>query len=83
MGPLEAISKMHKYYADRAEGRRKREREGLKDLLERAKEWERNASPEEKAAMGKAQRESWIRAFTTPCEHGILDFEQCAHCRPL
>jgi len=29
----------------------------------------------------KAQRQSWVRAFTTPCEHGELDFEQCPECR--
>lgn len=27
-----------------------------------------------------AQRQSWLRAFTTPCEHGELDFEQCPEC---
>lgn len=27
------------------------------------------------------QRASWVRAFTTPCEHGVLDFEQCPDCR--
>ncbi len=27
-----------------------------------------------------AQRRSWERAFTTGCEHGVLDFEQCEHC---
>ncbi len=27
------------------------------------------------------QRRSWVRAFTTPCEHGELDFEQCGKCR--
>lgn len=29
------------------------------------------------------QRESWVRAMTTPCEHGELDFEQCPECRSL
>lgn len=29
----------------------------------------------------EAQRQSWVRAFTTPCEHGELDFEQCPQCR--
>ena len=28
-----------------------------------------------------AQRESWIRGMTTPCEHGVLDFETCPQCR--
>ncbi|MGX1096558.1 hypothetical protein [Amorphus sp. MBR-141] len=27
------------------------------------------------------QRASWVRAFTTPCEHGELDWEQCGPCR--
>lgn len=27
-----------------------------------------------------AQRQSFIRAMTTPCEHGVLDFEQCPDC---
>lgn len=29
----------------------------------------------------EAQRQSFVRAMTTPCEHGVLDFEQCAECR--
>jgi len=36
---------------------------------------------EQRAAMWKAQRESYIRGMTTPCEHGVLDFEQCGDCR--
>lgn len=32
-------------------------------------------------AMMRAQRESFIRCMTTPCEHGKLDFEQCGACR--
>jgi hypothetical protein len=38
-------------------------------------------SPEAKAEMWRKQRESFIRAMTTPCEHGVLDFEQCPQCR--
>ena len=30
----------------------------------------------------EAQRQSWVRGMTTPCEHGELDFEQCPQCRP-
>ena len=26
------------------------------------------------------QRKSFIRGMTTPCEHGVLDFEQCPQC---
>jgi hypothetical protein len=41
--------------------------------------------PEERAELERrerqAQRESWIRGMTTPCEHGVLDFEQCGECR--
>lgn len=29
----------------------------------------------------QAQRESWVRGMTTPCEHGRLDYEQCPECR--
>ena len=29
----------------------------------------------------EAQRQSWVRGMTTPCEHGELDFEQCPQCR--
>lgn len=28
-----------------------------------------------------AQRQSFVRGMTTPCEHGVLDFEQCPDCR--
>lgn len=28
----------------------------------------------------EAQRQSFIRGMTTPCEHGELDFEQCPQC---
>lgn len=28
----------------------------------------------------EAQRQSWVRGMTTPCEHGELDFEQCPGC---
>jgi hypothetical protein len=38
-------------------------------------------TPEQQADMWRKQRESWVRAFTTPCEHGELDFEQCPECR--
>lgn len=38
-------------------------------------------SPEDQAAHWDAQRKSFVRAMTTPCEHGVLDFETCPHCR--
>ncbi len=28
----------------------------------------------------EAQRQSWVRGMTTPCEHGELDFEQRPKC---
>lgn len=37
-------------------------------------------TPEEKAEVDRKQRESWIRAFG-PCDHGVLDFEECPQCR--
>ena len=53
----------------------------LKEALKRANERYDAMTPDEQAAMWKAQRESWVRAFTTPCEHGHLDWETCPHCR--
>ena len=38
-------------------------------------------SPEDQAAHRAKQRASFIRGMTTPCEHGVLDFEQCGDCR--
>jgi hypothetical protein len=57
------------------------ERPDLDELLRRSVEAVKAMSPEERAAMHEAQRQSWVRAFTTPCEHGELDFEQCGDCR--
>lgn len=37
--------------------------------------------PEKQAELRDAQRQSFVRAFTTGCEHGVLDFEQCPACR--
>ena len=39
--------------------------------------------PADKLMHDALQRASFIRAFTTPCEHGELDFEQCPQCRAL
>lgn len=44
-------------------------------LIERARN--HVMTPAEK----QAQRDSFVRGMTTPCEHGALDFEQCAECR--
>lgn len=38
------------------------EREELKKLLEDAGNWWRNATPQEREEMIRAQRESWVRA---------------------
>lgn len=46
----------------------------LEELIEFAKNYK--MTPDEI----EAQRQSWVRAFTTPCEHGELDFEQCPGC---
>lgn len=43
-------------------------------LLEKART--HKMTPEEY----QAQRESYARSLT-PCEHGVIDFEQCLECR--
>jgi len=53
----------------------------IDDLLRKANERYDAMSPEQQEAMWKAQRQSWVRAFTTPCEHGSLDWESCPKCR--
>lgn len=53
----------------------------LKKLLEDAKKSVAKMSPAEYAAMMEAQKQSFVRAMTTPCEHGMLDFEDCEKCR--
>lgn len=52
----------------------------LTDLLERAQERVAAMTPEEREEMWKAQRESFARGMG-PCEHGVLDFEDCPDCR--
>lgn len=53
----------------------------LEQLFNEARQWVESATPAQLKAMRERQRESWVRAMTTPCEHGVLDFEQCAECR--
>lgn len=53
----------------------------LQKLAEEARRRFEALSPEEQKAHRKAQSESFIRGMTTPCEHGVLDFEQCPDCR--
>lgn len=56
-------------------------RDDLEELLKKSKEAVAAMSPEEYAAMLEEQRASFVRAMTTPCEHGVLDFETCLKCR--
>jgi hypothetical protein len=53
----------------------------LEQALAEAQARYKAMTPEQKAAMWKAQRESFARGMNTPCEHGELDFEQCPDCR--
>lgn len=55
----------------------------IDDLLRRANERYDAMSPAEQDAMWKAQRESFVRGMTTPCEHGELDWETCHKCREV
>lgn len=53
----------------------------LEKLLKKAKDRVDAMSPEEHAHMMEEQKKSFVRAMTTPCEHGVLDFETCPKCR--
>lgn len=53
----------------------------LRHLMNEARRRYEALSPEQKKAHDEAQRASFVRGMTTPCEHGVLDFEQCAECR--
>lgn len=53
----------------------------LDDLLRSAVEAFKTLPPAERHRVIAAQRRSFIRGMTTPCEHGVLDFEQCGDCR--
>lgn len=50
-------------------------------LMEQAKARRAAMKDEDRSAEDAEQRKSFVRGFTTPCEHGMLDFEQCAACR--
>ena len=54
--------------------------EQLREALAKSEERFNSLTPEQRAAEMQAQRESFVRAFTTPCEHGELDFETCPKC---
>lgn len=51
----------------------------LEAALEGARHWWDNATPQQRAEMIAAQRESFIRAMG-PCEHGNYDWETCSQC---
>lgn len=53
----------------------------LKKLADAARARIEAMSPEDQAAHWEAQRRSFVRGMTTPCEHGELDYEQCPQCR--
>lgn len=53
----------------------------IDELLSQAKARVDAMTAEERAEMHRAQRESFVRAMTTPCEHGELDWETCPQCR--
>ena len=58
----------------------------IRQMMERI-EAKRAAMPaEERRELERleleAQRASWVKAMG-PCEHGVLDFEDCAECRKV
>lgn len=55
----------------------------LQEAVEAVRRRYEAMTPEQQKAMWQAQKESFVRGMTTPCEHGMLDFEQCGECRSL
>ena len=55
--------------------------ETLQGLISKANARYDAMSPEQQADMWRKQRDSFVRAMTTPCEHGELDWETCVGCR--
>jgi len=53
----------------------------IRDLALKAMDTFNKLPPAERAAHLEAQRASWVRGMITPCEHGVLDFEDCGECR--
>jgi Spy/CpxP family protein refolding chaperone len=53
----------------------------LDKLIKRALAAYQAMTPEQRQQMLEEQRKSFVRGMTTPCEHGILDFETCPKCR--
>lgn len=54
----------------------------LDELIAQAQAAYEAMTPEQQAEMWRKQKESYVRGMTTPCEHGVLDFETCPDCRP-
>lgn len=52
----------------------------LDALIASARAFYENMSPEQRAEMHEAQRQSWLRSCE-PCEHGNRDWEDCTECR--
>lgn len=55
--------------------------DGLRTLLDRAMASFNALLLADQAEHRRLQRESFVRGMTTPCEHGVLDFESCRECR--
>lgn len=53
----------------------------LNELIDAAKKRYDALTPEQKREHDEAQRRSFVRGMTARCEHGVIDFEQCAECR--
>lgn len=58
-----------------------REPHWLDQLLAESRKRYELMTDEERAAMWEEQCRSFVRGMTTPCEHGVLDFESCQKCR--
>lgn len=50
-------------------------------LIAKANQLFNRMTEDQKAKMREAQKQSFVRGMTTPCEHGALDFEHCDKCR--
>jgi hypothetical protein len=59
------------------------ESQTLDELIAQSKVRLAAMTEEERQAMWQAQRESMVRAMTTGCDHGVLDFEDCPQCRNI
>lgn len=57
--------------------------QSLSELIDQAREHVSNMTVAQLDEMLRLQALSYARSFTTKCEHGVLDFEQCPRCREL